>query len=151
MADETRTIQKDFNRDLLRRDLTNSALPFESLDLAGFVRKNRFEGTPAPGPRVLTDDKVANTQDIAQPGEIRFVFTTALTGAEGAALDTGLANHVSTDRLGRQARIDQDLADLNSLETNWPNFDSFTDAQFKAFVKRLARFTIRRARQAAAF
>ncbi len=151
MADETRTVLKDFNRDLLRRDLTNSALPFESLDLAGFVRKNRFEGTPAPGPRVLTDDKVANTQDIAQPGEIRFVFTTALTGAEGTALDTALTNHDSTDRLNRQARIDTDLTDLDTLESQWPSFDSFTDAQFKAFVKRLARFTIRRARQSAAF
>jgi hypothetical protein len=111
----------------------------------------RFEGTPAPGPRVLTDDKVANTQDIAQPGEIRFVFTTALTGAEGTALDTALTNHDSTDRLNRQARIDTDLTDLDTLESQWPSFDSFTDAQFKAFVKRLARFTIRRARQSAAF
>ena len=151
MADETRTVLKDFNRDLLRRDLTNSALPFESLDLAGFVRKNRFEGTPAPGPRVIVDDKVANTQDIAQPGEIRFVFTTALTGPQGTALDAELTSHVSADRLTRQSRLDQDVSDLQTLENQWPNFDSFTDAQFKQFVKRLARFVIRRARQSAAF
>ena len=151
MADELRTVLKDFNRDLLRRDLTNSALPFEFLDLAGFVRKNQFEGTPAPGPRVITDDKVANTQDIAQPGELRFIFTTALTGAEGIALDTALTNHVSTDRLARQSRLEQDDADLTTLVNQWPNFNSFTDAQFKAFVKRLARFVIRRARDSAAF
>lgn len=151
MADETRTVLKDFNRDLLRRDLTNSALPFESLDLAGFVRKNQFEGTPAPGPRVIVDDKVANTQDIAQPGEIRFVFTTALTVGEAASLDTALTNHTSTDRLNSQTRTEQDLTDLDTLENQYPNFDSFTDAQFRQFVKRLARFTIRSARQSAAF
>jgi len=98
MADEVRTVLKDFNKRLLTRALTQSALPFETLDLAGFVRKNRFEDTPAPGPRVIVDDKVANTQDTAQPGEIRFVFTTALTTAEDTALDTELTNHTSTDR-----------------------------------------------------
>lgn len=151
MADELRNVTKDINRDLLRRDLTASALPFESLDLAGFVRKNRFEGTPAAGPRVIVDDKANNTQDIAQPGDIRFVFTTALTAAQDTALDTALTNHVSTDRMTAQTRRAQDAADLNTLETNFPNFDSFTDAQFRSFVKILARYTIRRARRTAAF
>lgn len=150
MADEIRTVTKDINRDLLRRDLTNSALPFERLDLAGFVRKNRFEGTPAPGPRVIVEDKVAGTQDIAQPGDIRFVFTTALTPAEDTALDTALTNHTSTDRTTEQTRSAQDKADLDQLETNFPNFDSFTDPQFRSFVKVLSRYTIRRARRTAA-
>ncbi len=151
MADELRNVTKDINRDLLRRDLTASALPFESLDLAGFVRKNRFEGTPAAGPRVIVDDKVNNIQDIAQAGDIRFVFTTALTPAEDTALDTALTNHISTDRTTAQTRRSQDAADLDTLETNFPNYDSFTDPQFRSFVKVLARYTIRRARRTAAF
>lgn len=151
MADETRTVQKDFNRRLLRRELTQSALPFEELDLAGFVPKNRFEATPAPAPRVIVDDKVANTQDIAAIGELRFVFTTALTGPEGTTLDTLLTNHVSTDRTQRQTRKQRDLDQLTELEADWPTWDAMTNGQRFAFLKKLARFVIRQARQSAAF
>ncbi len=151
MADETRTVLKDFNTRLLTRELTQSALPFDSLDLAGFVRKNRFEVTPAPGPRVIVDDKVANTQDIAQPGEIRFVFATALTPAENTALDNELTNHTSTDRTQRQTRQQRDTTQLDELEADWPNWDTFTGPQRTAFLKKLSRFVIRSARQDAAF
>lgn len=149
MADETRTVLKDFNRDLLIEQLVAAPLPFESLHLAGFVRLGRFRGTPAPGPRVIVDDKVANTQDIAQPGEIRFVFTTALTVGEAASLDTLLTAHVSTNRTREQDRLDQDQTDLDTLETNFPNFDSFDNSQFRSFVKVLSRVVIREARKSA--
>ena len=146
MVDETRTVQKDFNRDLLREQLTGSALPFESLHLAGFVRLGRFRGTPAPGPRVISSDGVAGTQDIAQPGEIRFVFRTALTAGEGAVLDSLLANHVSTNRTARQSRLQQDEDDFDQLESLFPNYDSFNNGQFRSFVKLLARVVIRERR-----
>lgn len=149
MADEVRTTLKDYNRDLLIEELVAAPLPFESVDMAGFVRSGNFIATPAPGPRVITDDKVANTQDIAQPGEIRFVFTTALTVGEGAALDTLLTNHVSTVHTAEQDRLNQDNTDLDTLETNFPNFDTFTDAQFRSFVKVLSRVVIREARKSA--
>ncbi len=151
MADETRTVLKDFNRRLLTRDLNQSALPFEKLDLAGFVKKDRFEVTPAPGPRVIIDDKVANTQDIAQPGEIRFVFTTALTAAEGTALDTELTNHISTDRTQPQARQERDTTQLDELEVEWPDWDTLTNAQRFVFLRKLSRLVIRLAKQSAAF
>jgi len=151
MANEVRTTLKDYNPRLLARDLTQSALPFDRLDMAGFVKKNRFEVEPAPGPRVIVDDKVANTQDIAQPGEIRFVFTTPLTGPEGTALDTELTAHVSTDRLPRQTRQQRDADQLAELEAEWPNWDTFTDPEKDAFLKKLSRFVIRRANQSAAF
>ena len=151
MADDTRTVQKDFNRRLLSRELTQSALPFEELLLAGFVPKNRFESTPAPAPRVIIDDKVANTQDIAAIGELRFVFTTALTGPEGTTLDTLLTNHVSTDRTQRQTRRQRDIDQLDELEIEWPNWDTFTDPEKDAFLKKLSRFVIRRGKRSAAF
>lgn len=149
MADETRTVLKDFNADLLIEQLVASALPFESKHFAGFVRLGQFRATPAPGPRVIVDNKVANTQDIAQPGEIRFVFTTALTVGEAAALDTLLAAHVSTNRTAEQDRLNQDKADLDQLESLFPGFDSFNNGQFRNFVKLLSRVVIREARKSA--
>ena len=151
MADETRTIQKDFNGRLLTRELNQSALPFETVELAGFVRKNEFESEPAPAPRVIVDDKVANTQDIAAVGELRFVFTTALTGPQGTTLDTLLTDHVATDRTPRQTRRDRDTTQLDTLEADWPNWDTFTAPQKDAFLKKLSRLVIRRARNSAAF
>ncbi len=151
MADETRTVVKDFNRRLLTRDLNLSALPFEKLDLAGFVKKDRFEVTPAPGPRVIVDDKVANIQDIAQPGEIRFVFTTALTPAEDTLLDTELASHTSTDRTQPQARQERDTTQLDELELEWPDWDTLNNAQRFVFLRKLSRLVIRLAKQSAAF
>jgi hypothetical protein len=149
MADEVRTTLKDYNRDLLIEQLVAAPLPFESLFLAGFVRLGKFRGTPAPGPRVVAEDKVANTQDIAQPGEIRFVFTTALTVGEAAALDTLLANHVSTDHTASQDRLNQDQTDLDALEANFPNWDTFTNTQRQNFLKTLSRVVIREARKSA--
>ena len=143
MVDETRTVLKDFNRDLLIEQLTGPALPFESLHLAGFVRLGRFRGTPAPGPRVISSNGVAGTQDIAQPGEIRFVFTTALTGAEGSALDAMLAAHVSTNRTAAQDRFQQDEDDFDQLESLFPDYDSLNNGQRFAFLKLLARVVIR--------
>jgi len=149
MADEVRTVLKDFNRDRLIAELVVSALPFESLDLAGFHRQGQFIGTPNAGPKVIAEDKVANTQDIAQPGEIRFVFTTALTGAQGTALDTLLTDHDSTNRTQEQTRIEQDTADLDQLEALYPSFDTFDNTQFRSYTKLLARVVIREARKAA--
>ncbi len=149
MADEVRTTLKDYNRDLLIEQLVAAPLSFESLDMAGFVRLGNFIATPAPGPRVITDDKVANTQDIAQPGEIRFVFTTALTVGEGAALDTLLTNHVSTVHTADQDRLNQDVTDLDELEAAFPNWTSFNATQKDNFLRRLSRVVIREARKSA--
>ncbi len=147
MADETRTVLKDFNRDLLIEELLASIVPFETLDMAGFVRQGQFIATPAPGPRVIAEDRVANTQDIAQPGEIRFVVTSVLSGVEAAALDAALSSHVSTVRTAEQSREEQDNTDLNTLEIQFPNFDSFDNTQFRNYTKLLARVVIRQARQ----
>lgn len=149
MADEVRTTLKDYNRDLLIEQLVAAPLPFEKIDMAGFVRLGDFRATPAPGPRVITDDKVANTQDIAQPGEIRFIFTTALTVGEGAALDTLLTNHVSTVHTADQDRLNQDVTDLDELEAAFPNWSSFNATQKDNFLRRLSRVVIREARKSA--
>lgn len=149
MADETRTVLKDFNRDLLIEELLASIVPFETLDMAGFVRQGQFIATPAPGPRVIAEDKVANTQDIAQPGELRFVVTSVLSGVEAVALDAALSSHVSTVRTAEQTRLEQDDADLNTLEIQFPNFDTFDNTQFRNYTKLLARVVIRQARQSA--
>ena len=144
MAVEIRTVLKDFNLALLEEELTASTLPTVSVFLAGFVRATDPNiGTPASAPRVVTRDGVAGTVDTAQPGEIRFTFRNPLTVAEGVVLDGVLTAHVATGKTTEQTRIDQDETDLDTLETDFPNFDTFTDAQFKAFVKVLARSYIR--------
>jgi len=143
MVDEVRTVLKDFNRDLLVEELLASIVPFESLQLAGFVRLNNYVGTPAPGPVVITRDKVANTVDEAQPGEIRFVVTSALSGLEAAALDAALSSHVSTNRTAEQDRVDQDASDWATLEAQYPNIGTLNDTQLRQYIANMARLMIR--------
>lgn len=147
MASDTRTVAKDFNRDLLIDELVASALPFISAFLAGFDRLNQFVGTPSAAPKLISKDGVAGTSDFADPGEIRFEFTTALTVAEGTALDNLLTAHVSTDRTSEQNRDDQDQSDLDTLVANFPNWDTFTSTQRNSFLKLLSRVVIREARR----
>ncbi len=148
MASEVRTVLKDFNRDLLREELVASVLPFESYQLAGFVKKNPFVGEPAPGPRVISRDNVADITDIAQPGEIRFEFTTALTVPQGAILDALLNAHDATQHTAGQDRNRQDVLDYAALELNWPNIDTMTNAQLRTYISTLARVVIREKRDA---
>lgn len=147
MADDVRTTLKDYNRDLLNEELVASALPFESVFLAGFVRLGSFRGTPAPGPRTIFEDKVNNILDEAQPGEIRFVFTTALTGPQGTALDLLLVTHDSLQHTAEQDRENQDQTDLDTLEATFPGWDSFNTSQRNSFLKVLSRVVIREARK----
>jgi hypothetical protein len=149
MADDVRTTLKDYNRDLLNEELAAAPLPFESVFLAGFVRLGNFRGTPAPGPRIIFEDKVNNITDIAQPGEVRFVFTTALTVGEATALDALLAAHDSLQHTAEQDRLNQDQTDLDSLEANFPGWDTFNTSQRNAFLKVLSRVVIREARKSA--
>jgi len=147
MVDETRTVVKDFNRDLLVEELLASIVPFQSLDMAGFHRRGNFVAEPNAGPVVVFHDKVNNITDTAQPGEIRFVVTSVLSGLEAAALDAALSSHLHTNRTADQARLEQDQTDLDTLETNYPNWDSFTAANKDAFLKTLSRVVIREARK----
>jgi hypothetical protein len=147
MVSDIRTVAKDFNRDLLTEQLIASALPFVSAFLAGFDRLNQFVGTPSAAPKLISKDGVAGTSEFAQPGEIRFEFTTALTTAEGTALDNLLTAHVSTNKTAEQTRGNQDQSDLDALVANFPNWDSFTGAQRNSFLKLLSRVVIREARQ----
>jgi len=151
MADEVRTVVKDFNKRLLNKELNDSALPFQRKDMVGFVNKNEFEMEPAPGTRTILEDKVANTTDTAEPGEIRFVFTTALTGPQGTTLDTLLTDHDSTDRTVKQTRRQRDIDHLDELETEWTTYDSMTNAQKFVFLKKIARRVIRQGKPDAAF
>ena len=150
MAVEIRTVLKDFNPALLEDELAASALPTGEAFLAGFVRSSDPNiGTPAAADRVISRDGVAGTVDTAAPGEIRFTFRDPLTVAEGVVLDGLLTAHVATGKTAEQTRRDQDETDLDTLETDFPNFDTFTDPQFKAFVKVLARSYIRDRRNSA--
>lgn len=149
MSTTTRTILKDFNRDLLTEQLAASALPFVKSELSGFRRKSRFVGTPTSEPRRVSRILQADgtyTEDFAQPGEIRFEFTTGLTIAEGVILDTLLADHDSTQFTTEQTRENKDETDLDTLITNFPNFDSFNNQQRNMFLKTLARVVLRERR-----
>lgn len=145
MANDIRTVLKDFNRDLLTEELVASALPFESVFLAGFQRKGNspFVGEPTPGPKLISNDKVNNIQDFADPGEIRFVFTTALTAPEATGLDTLLTNHDATQTTAEQDRSIQDETDLTILEAAWPNWATFTPTEKDEFLRRFARSYLR--------
>jgi hypothetical protein len=148
MASDIRTVAKDFNRDLLFEQLAASVLPFVSAFMAGFERLNRFVGTPSAAPRLITKDGVAGTSDFAQPGEIRFEFSTVLTGPQGAILDALLNVHDATEHTAGQDRNRQDVSDYAALESNWPNIDTMTNAQLRTYISTLARVVIREKRDA---
>ncbi len=146
MTSDTRIVLKNFNRDLLIEEISASALPFVLLELSGFERINRFVGTPTTEPRQVSRIRQPDGTydvDLAEPGEIRFQFTTALTTVEGTSLDGFLTAHDARQRTAEQQRINQDDADLDTLVANFPNFDSFNNQQFRSFVKVLARSYIR--------
>jgi hypothetical protein len=146
MATEVKTVLKNFNRDLLFEELQASALPFIAVHLYGFDRLG-FIAVPRAEQRLITGDgNNPQNNDYAQPGELRFEVTTALTGAESTTLDGLLAAHDSTQRTAEQQRLDQDTNDMDTLVANFPNFDTFSDAQFRSFVKVLARAYIRERR-----
>lgn len=145
MADDIRTVLKDFNKPLLNEELVASALPFETVFLAGFKRQGADADilTPTPAPKLISDDRVNNIQDFADPGEIRFVFTTALTAPEATALDTLLAAHDSAGTTGDQDRDAQDEIDLDRLITDLPNVPTMTNPEFEEHVERLTRVVVR--------
>ena len=147
MVDVVKTTVRDYNRDLIREELRASALPFTSVFFAGFANLGRFRKTPQA--RRIRRDGVASTEDNAAAGELRFVFTRALTGAEDTALDTLLTNHNDTGRTAEQSRLEQDDADFTTLENQFSNFDSFDNTQFRNYVKLLARVVIRDKRKSA--
>ena len=148
METDIRTILKNFNRDLLIEELAASSLPFIAANLYGFERINRFVGAPAAEPRLITRDGVAGTEDFAQPGEIRFEFTTSLTVAEGTTLDNLLTGHDATQFTDEQQRQNKDETDLDALIANYPDYDSFNNQQRNKFIKTLARVVIRERRTA---
>jgi hypothetical protein len=150
MADEVRTVLKDFNRNLLTEELAASVLPFESAFLAGFQRKgnSRFVGEPTAAPKLISRDGVSGVEDFADPGEIRFVFTTALTVPQGAILDGLLNSHDATQHTADQDRTRQDTLDYVALEAQWPNIGTMTNADLRLYISKLARVIIRDNRNA---
>ena len=149
MVSEIRTVMKDFNRDLLLQELQTSPL-FVSVQLAGFQRADEFTGTPASR-RISRIRQVDGTyvEDIAPAGEVRFEFTSELNASQASTLDALLAAHDSIGRTAEQSRIEQDDTDLDGLIANYPNYDSFTNAQRNSFIKALARVVIRDQRNTA--
>ena len=146
MSADVRTILKNFNRDLLLEELEGSALPFQSYQLSGFERFNRFEGQPTSEPRRLSrilqsDGKYI--EDFAAPGELRFEFSGDLTVAEDTALDTLLSSHDSTQRTSEQQRENKDKSDLDTLIAQWSNVDNMNNTQLRNYVKLLARVVLR--------
>ena len=140
MIAEIRTLQKNFNRDLLREEL--SGLQLETLQLAGFKRKGRFEGQPSTAPRRVSRVRQPDgtyIEDFAQPGELRFIFTVA----PGAALDLILAAHDATQRTTEQTRIDQDETDLDVLLADYPDILAMNPVQLREYVHVFVRGFLR--------
>ena len=145
MANDIRIVLKDFNRDLLTEELVASALPFETVFLAGFQRQGPDPNivTPVPAPRLISHDRVNDIKDFADPGEIRFTFSTALTIAEGVILDDLLTAHDSAGTTSNQDRIEQDEIDLDRLITDLPNVSSMPNPEFQQHIERLTRVVVR--------
>ncbi len=162
MVIDVRTVIKSFNRDLLLQELVATTLPFVmwpdtsivKMELSGFEisPSNRFiRIVPSPLAPVFVTSKrnpdKTYTKDFADPGEIRFQFTTDLTVAEGETLDSLLFAHDSTQITAEQQRLGQDETDVDSLIEQFPDIDSFNLPQVKSYLILLARAYLRDKRQ----
>ena len=119
------------------------------MQLSGFDRSSRYILVPVNEPKLITRRRNPDgsyTENWAEPGELRFKFSTELTPVEDVLLDDILAMHNSAQRTQQQQREEQDETDLDLLEANYPNWDSFTPAQRNSFLKVLSRVAIRSAR-----
>ena len=143
MADVIKTVVKDFNPSLLEEELDATIVPTRDTFFAGFVRSTTDSNIGEPQARIVSQDRVAGTQDDAAAGEIRFTFRDPLTGAEDTALDDALAAHDATGSSSDQDRTAQDEADLDQLITDLPNVTTMSDTDFKLNVQRLQRIVVR--------
>ena len=145
MADVTKTVVKDFNLPLLTEEIAATVVPAYGLMLAGFDRGAPGFYTAFSAAKVIgtISDSTGVTEDIAQPGELRFEFRNPLTGPEDTALDAALAAHNATVRTAEQIRKAQDGTDATQLLADYPNYAAMTAAQKNAVNEMMLRLVVR--------
>ena len=137
---------KSFNDSRIIEELNALSLTFATITWAGFLRPVGRVRAPTTGPTEV-GRKVENgvtTIDTADPGELRFVTSVALTGAQQTALDAALVSHDSTQLSAEQVREDQDEVDWAVLEGSITDYkahllawDGYNNLQAKAASKEM--------------
>lgn len=168
MAAVVKIALNDFNPDRLGEELVAAGLMplITSLGWAGFERVTPRRYTPAAARRVVGMSSVngVRTEDLADPGELRFGLTRDVTPTEAATLDGVLSAHDAALLSAEQVRQDKDEADLDTLLaterqaylTALQDWDGMTSAQKLAATRamfltigKLFRVILRRERGAA--
>jgi hypothetical protein len=144
---------KNFNGSKFHEEITATGLPVVSLTWAGFEKVTGSVRLYQPkAARSLVGVMVSNgvrTEDFADPGELRFATSRALTALESTALDAAITAHVSSVLTAEQTRENQDEADWTQFIADFGTWDAMNTAQRMAFLKRAMRVLLRAQRGAA--
>ena len=125
MAVVVKTFEKVFNSAKLQEELQAALVGPQGITWAGFDRLDDRRYQPAPGPRVISRVTINGvvTEDIAQPGELRFVYENELTPEEDGVLDGVLGAHDAALLTLLQQEEDQDAVDFDELLlTTFPEY-----------------------------
>ncbi len=148
MADVVKIANKDINLPLLKEELAASIVPAYGLLMAGFnlPRGSLFYEPNSRATIISTrsDGQGGTINDIAQIGELRFEFRSALSGAEDTALDAVLTAHVATTNTTEQDNKAQDVIDADQLLVDYGNWDGMSAAQRDATTKLMLRLQVRK-------
>ncbi len=135
--------EKNINLDLLFEELgiVVASVNFGLL-MAGFHKLNNRVFEPNASTQVIATS-TGQPDDTAEPGELRFKHSVALTVPAEDALDAALAAHNPTLLTAEQTRVDLDATEAQQLLTDYNNFDSMNAGQKDVVYKRMLRTVVR--------
>lgn len=160
MVTVTKTGPATINVDRLLEELATLTIPPAGFGIAGYHRLDdrRYEANTAPTVIGQRSENGVVTEDIAQPGELRFRYAVALSAPQDAALVGALAAHNATQTSGEQQRQDLDEQEITGLLQDFQDLASapfalLNNAQrfelLRRVLRRQIRLEIRRSRTAA--
>jgi len=149
-----KTLSRNFNRQLLRREIKQQfPAKFKVIDLGGFeVDESLFTtGSIIPKrivkPRTAphTVSKTLDSEDIYQPAELRIRFEPDLTAPEQTTLDSLLASHDELQTTPRQNAEDTDDTTLDDIDAflNGQPFNARNNPDQNQHIRDIDRMILR--------
>ena len=141
MAEVIKIAVKNLNLPLLFEEIVAVGLTQRGLLVAGFTNTSRDQYTP-----LATRTEIARSggvPDFADPGELRFQFGRALTGAEDTALVGVLTAHDATVRTSDQDNKQADEDSVDPFVANYRNWATLTATEKDDNARELTRAVAR--------
>lgn len=146
MATLTKIANKDINIALLGQESEAAGVAWEGLLIAGFNRDGDRRHQPFTSRQIIssrTNPAGGVFTDSADPGELRFRYSTALTPAQETVLDGILTSHDATQRSTSQINKDKDRAAVSGLVDTYREWNTLTNAQKQSRTRQLFRLVAR--------